>query len=495
MCAVFYQQGSPRREVRAPLALWVAAVAVLLVAGQPAALAAEGAQKFAPNLYSLRQHQVPDWFHDAKLGLFPVWGLYSVPGWAPPTGELGKVDPQRWFIENPYAEWYWNTMEIKESPTWKRHLEVYGKDFQYEDFVPVFLKESEKWNPDQWAKIFKDAGARYVVFTTKFHDGYPLWPSQVENPNRRVGQLGAARDYVGELTAAVRRQGMKMGVYYSGGLDWTFLGPPIADFRGVFSAIPQTPEYARYADAHWRELIERYQPSILWNDISYPEKGDFPGIVADYYNRIPEGVINNRFGRRPENADFTTPEYSSYTKITEKKWEATRGVGYSFGYNQAEGPEHVLSADALVDLLVDIVSKNGNLLLAVGPRGDGSIPEIQLERIRQLGQWLRTNGEAIYGTRYWVTAEGTTTGGARVRFTQKGDSVYALLLDEPKNARVTIRQLWAAAGTAIELLGGEDKLKWRQEGQDLAITLPGRLPGSYAYALKITPKPWKLIRE
>jgi len=446
--------------------------------------------RFQPTWDSIKQHQVPDWFHDAKLGLFPVWGIYSVPGWAPPAGELGKVDPKVWFHRNPYAEWYWNSMKIKDSPTWQHHVATYGANFKYEDFIPIFIREAKKWDPAKWADLFEAGGGKYVVFTTKFHDGYPLWPSRVPNPHRRVDQLASQRDYVGELTKAVRARGMKMGFYYSGGFDWTFEGAPIASVEDMKPAIPQTPEYAHYADAHYRELIDKYQPHVLWNDINYPKLGDLKGIFSEYYNKLPDGIINDRFG--VEFSDFTTPEYTHYKKITLKKWEANRGVGFSFGYNQAEGPEHCLTAEGLVHLLVDVVSKNGNLLLAVGPKADGTIPEIQEDRVRALGKWLRVNGEAIYGTRPWVRAEGQTSDGAEVRFTRKAGALYAMLLAKPKGPTVTIGSLAAAENTTVQMLGVDGHLRWTRKGNDLDVALPDRLPGSHAWALKIAPEPRSL---
>ena len=446
--------------------------------------------KYLPTWESIKQHPVPDWFHDAKLGLFPVWGIYSVPGWAPPTGELGKVDLNVWFHRNPYAEWYWNSMKIKDSPTWQRHVTTYGADFQYEDFIPIFNREAKKWDPDKWAELFHSAGGKYVVFTTKFHDGYPLWPSCVLNPHRRVDQLAAQRDYVGDLSQAVRARGMKMGLYYSGGLDWTFEGAPIASLADMKLALPQSAEYARYADAHYGELIDRYHADILWNDINYPKLGDLKTIFSDYFARFPEGLVNDRFG--VEFSDFTTPEYTHYREIASKKWEATRGVGFSFGYNQAEGPEHCLSVDQLVKLLVDVVSKNGNLLLAVGPRADGSIPETQEDRVRALGKWLRVNGDAIYGTRPWARAEGRTTDGGEVRFTKKSGSLYAVLVAKPTGTRVAIEFLSLAQSGVVKMLGVEEHLKWSQDGNNLAITLPDRLPGFSAWSLKISPQPQDL---
>jgi len=458
-------------------------------------------EKYEPDWMILKQHPVPKWFEDAKLGIFIHWGLYSVPAWAPtlkgPKEEIDwaqfVADPKRWFRDNPYAEWYLNTMKIKDSPTWKHHVETYGEKFDYLDFIPTFNREVQKWNPNEWAELFKEVGARYVVLTTKHHDGFTLWPSSVRNPNRRPDQQGAHHDIVGDLTKAVRAQGLRMGLYYSGGLDWSFVGMPIQTSRDLFADVPQSQEYARYADAQWRELIDRYQPSVLWDDISYPQKGDVLHLFADYYNRVRDGVINDRF--QVEHADFTTPEYTQYNKIVEKKWETCRGLGFSFGHNQAEGPDQVLSAPELIRLLVDIVSKNGNLLLNIGPKVDGTIPQIQVDRLRALGQWLRMNGEAIYDTRPWVWADGKTREGVAIRFTRKGDSVYAILLDKPKTRDITIDGLWADDGTKIQMLGATGDLTWSRSGKDLSLTLPEQLPGSYAYVLKITPKPWKLLRD
>ena len=474
------------------VAVLIAVAAAL--AGTPGANAQElFGGKYLPFDQSLSRHQVPKWFHDAKLGIFIHWGLYSVPAWAPPSGELGKVDPARWFIQNPYAEWYANTMKIQDSPTWKHHRETYGEGYDYYRFAEVFQREVGKWDPKAWAALFQEAGARYVVLTTKHHDGFTLWPSEIRNPHLPADRQHANRDLVGELTEAVRARKMEMGLYYSGGLDWSFVKDPVMTFMDLFRTAPKSEEYARYADSHWRELIGRYKPMVLWNDIGYPEKSGILQIFADYYNAAPEGVINNRFGYHHH--DFTTPEYSRYDRIVEKKWESCRGLGFSFGYNQAEGPEHVLSADELVDLFVDIVSKNGNLLLNVGPKPDGSIPELQADRLRALGSWLRQNGEAIFETRPWVVAHGRTTAGGEIRFTRKGDSLYAILLARPATSEVTLEKLWPADDTRVALLGHSGALPWRRSGTDLTVVLPRELPDSHAYAIKITPLPWKLMRD
>ena len=174
--------------------------------------------------------------------------------------------------------------------------------------------------------------------------------------------------------------------------------------------------------------------------------------------------------------------------MVEKKWEATRGIGHSFGYNQNEGPEDYLSVEELVRSFVDIVSKNGNLLLDVGPMADGTIPQLQRERLLGLGAWLDVNGEAIFGTRAWVTAEGKSTEGIGIRFTQKAGSLYATILDTPKAGKITLEQLQAATGTTITLCGSSTPLAWTQQGNILSVSLPA-LENAPAYSLKITPAP------
>jgi alpha-L-fucosidase len=312
----------------------------------------------------------------------------------------------------------------------------------------------------------------------------------VRNPHRAPDQQGAARDIVGELTRAVRARGMRLGLYYSGGLDWSFNPTPIVARGDVAGTVIHTQEYAAYTDAHWRELIERYQPSILWNDIAYPKQGDLAAIVADYYNRFPDGLINNRFeARLPDfprrHHDFTTPEYQTMDRITEEKWESCRGLGYSFGYNQVEDDVQTIPEHELIHLLVDIVSKNGNLLLNVGPMADGTIPPIQESRLRALGAWLGVNGEAIFGTRPWERSDGKTADGSDVRFTRKGEVVYAILLGKPKGATLTLESV-PAAGAVVTLLGHDRPLQTRVEGGNLIVTLPD-LPDAHAYALKIAP--------
>lgn len=451
---------------------------------------------YQPTAESITKHPLPDWYQDAKLGIFIHWGLYSVPAWAkgtakPLTEIMKEGKGEEWFANNPYAEWYFNSLRIKGSSTEKHHLETYGKDFTYFDFVSKFNDEIKKWNPNEWARLFKDIGAGYVVLTTKHHDGFVLWPAKTANPF--IKNYQAERDIVGELSTAVRKQGLHIGLYYSSGLDWTFNTKTVTNFPDLFQAIPQQKEYAQYIDKHWRELIEKYKPSVLWADIGSPQAFNPIPLIADYYNKVPDGIVNDRhkFGASAKGFssavpyDIITPEYKVLDTINSKKWETCRGIGLSFGYNQTEDISEFLSVNDLIDGFIDIVSKNGNLLLNVGPKANGSIPEGQLVRLRGLGDWLKINGEAIYATRPWTRASAQTVGGGRVRFTKKGNTLYLFLLDEPAGNSVTIKDFKIDAGKKVTLLDGNAAVSYKNDGADLKIELPGNFQKSTAYAFKI----------
>ncbi|MEM7347841.1 MAG: alpha-L-fucosidase, partial [Chloroflexota bacterium] len=220
---------------------------------------------YQPSFESVSQHPVPDWFHNAKLGIFIHWGLYSVPAWAPVGPDLTEVlgeskdfkdidpDSEIWFTNSAYAEWYLNTMRIEGSPTQKHHVETYGATFDYYDFAPMFNAAIEAWNPDEWADLFKLVKARYVVLTTKHHDGFLLWPSQTPNPH--IENYYAKRDLLGELATAVRSRDLRMAYYYSGGIDWTFIPRVAHKISDLEEVVPQMQDYVKYANAHWRELI------------------------------------------------------------------------------------------------------------------------------------------------------------------------------------------------------------------------------------------------
>jgi alpha-L-fucosidase len=460
-------------------------------------------QGFPPVPAALRARRVPAWFGGAKLGIFIHWGLYSVPGWAPlpdarvlkasiggSNAHLNAADQRYCFAHNPYAEWYLNTLKFEDGPTRGYHERTYGPDFPYESLVPLFNAASRAWDPGSWADLFLAAGARYVILTAKHHDGFLLWPSRTPCP-RRKGYT-AERDAVGELTAAIRGRGLKMGLYYSGGLDWAFNPTRIESFPMIFGTVIQEPEFAAYADSHWRELIDRYAPSVLWNDIGYPRAADLFGLLEHYYERVPDGAVNDRFrtaiveGRsRAPYFDYLTPEYATFPDITPTKWEACRGIGYSFGYNRNDDDGSYLSSTGLIRLLIDIVSKNGNLFLDVGPQADGTIPEAQRERLLAMGRWLARNGESVYDTTPWTRAEGLTADGLAVRFTRKDAAVYAILMGDPRGGRLTIRDFAPPEPfRRVSLLGRSGALLWHVDAGGLTVEWPEGVPPSAAHVLE-----------
>jgi alpha-L-fucosidase len=477
--------------------------------------------RYSADLDSLNARPLPAWYDDAKFGIFIHWGLFAIPGFAARLGSISdafKSDYDRAVAMTPYTEWYANAVKVPGTPSAEFHKATYG-DQPYEAFKEPFVEGLNDWDPASWAESFRDAGARYVVLVTKHHDGFCLWPSGVANPER--ADWFTARDVVGDLASAVRAAGLRFGVYYSGGIDWTFNPEPLrtmADFMG------STPGglYPAYADAQVRELIDRYEPSLVWNDISWPTPQEqLNRLFADYYNAVPDGVVNDRWvagdpdksplrhkaareamderikarmKRDPAaydgiipapvpHSDFRTPEYARFPEIEAKKWESTRGMSHSFGFNRNDTEADYASFETLLGDFIDGVSKNGNLLLNVGPRANGAIPEAQAARLKAFGTWLRANGAAIYGTRPWVRAEGLTGDGLPVRFTSAAGRLNLIVLGQPRGERLRILGL-AAAGEAM-LLADHSPVTVTQDGPDLILTFARPLAGSFAPAVSI----------
>lgn len=438
---------------------------------------------------SLARHAAPGWFENAKFGIFVHWGPYSVPAWAP--------------AGSAYAEWYWYWLNQPSSAVAAHHLQTYGPDVVYDDFIPQLT--AERFDPAQWVRLFSDAGARYFVFTAKHHDGFAMFG---DTSNGRNGvALGPHRDLLKELFDAAQQGApdMKRGVYYSlpewynpdypGSFDRFGDGPPRNTFSGVpvpYTGYASVGDYVEeYQVPQLQQLISDYSPDILWCDIGGPN--DSLTVLASYYNKAladeTQVVANDRCGINEH--DFLTPEYSKHVLFSAQKWEENRGIDpYSYGYNSATPDSAYMSGEAIVRELVDVVAKNGNLLLGIGPRADGTFPDVESDRLRDVGAWLRVNGEAIYDTTYWARAQEEQTAGEALRFTvASGRAFYATDLHAPSASEVVTSPVPIRDGDTVTLLGyGGGPLHWSKRADGaLVIDVPPAAvaSGRYAWTFKI----------
>ncbi|OKL53363.1 alpha-L-fucosidase [Bowdeniella nasicola] len=377
---------------------------------------------------------IPDWYRDAKLGFFIHLGLYSVPAWAyRPVGPYSESEPDPTPIElayshHRYAEWYGNTWRLPHSPCRRFHENTFGVGTHYEDFADSFTPRAEHLTA--LVDSLVAAGGRYIVPTTKHHDGYCLWDSATTGFTSV--KRAAGLDVIDVIASATRAAGARLGLYFSGALDWHVSDfPAINSDTDLFAFRRNDPEFARYAAAQLSELIDRFSPDLLWNDIEWPDGGKGPdgfglaGLLSDYYERFPEGVINDRWGI-PHHG-FLTREYSHVPEIMPNAWEATRGLGRSFGYNANEDPADRLSATDLIHLLLDVCAKGGNLLINVGPRADGSLDDYQAAVVASLGEWMSHYGELLYSTRPAPTFTSDSPGD--LRFVTRPGEVIAFVRD------------------------------------------------------------------
>ena len=418
---------------------------------------------------SLSTHPLPQWYQDAKFGIFIHWGIYSVPAWAP--------------VGQEYAEWYWHNMDNKSDPTYAHELSLYGPDATYDQFIPQFT--ASKFDPKVWVQLFERAGAKYFVQVTKHHEGFALFQTSVSH--RASVYMGPGRDLVQELFDAAKQYApsLKRGTYYSlpewynpaypgdggsfpgGGPTQYVTGAPIP-YTGY---IPVNDYVNDFQVPQMLELINQYDTDILWGDIGGPNNS-LP-VIAYFYNHAlnrpqpKEVVVNNRMG--VDVWDFTTPEYASNFTLNPDKWEACQGIDpFSFGYNAATPDSAYFTAETLVQRLVDIVSKNGNFLLDIGPRADGTIPQVMADRLTEIGDWLRINGDAIYGSAYWIQA---TDG--NVRFTVTPGKFNMISLGWPGDQLVISAPVPTTADSKIRLLGSDGPpLQWTQSNGKLVITMP-----------------------
>ncbi|SFF18377.1 alpha-L-fucosidase [Actinacidiphila alni] len=439
-----------------------------------------GTPDYRPTDASLSTHQAPYWFSDAKFGIFIHWGVYSVPAWSPVGGS--------------YAEWYWNSMQGTDDPVHAYHARTYGEDFAYDDFIPLFT--ASRFDPRSWVELFQEAGAEYYVLTSKHHEGFALWDTKVSD--RNAVRMGPHRDLVGDLFAASRRwtPQLRNGLYFSMP-EWF---NPDSPWMGHAPRNPYTLEPVPYTGytagkdfvkdyqaPQMRELIHGYDPDVIWCDIG--GANDCEHVLADYFNnaknrgRPKDVTVNDRSGIAPH--DFTTPEYTTYNSTVVAKWEASRGLDpHSYGYNSATPDDRYMTAEEVVRSLVDIVSKNGNFLLDIGPKADGTIPAIMQQRLRETGAWLKVNGESVYGTTYWAPM--AQLGDLRFSVRQ-GRAFYISSLAEPGSTLTVQAPVPVRKGDRVTMLGHDRPLDWDFDGGTLTVRVPAaaRAKGRYAWVFKI----------
>ena len=469
-------------------------------------VAAQG--PFQPNWESLKGFQIPEWYKDAKFGIFIHWGVYSVPAFG--------------------NEWYARNMYLLDSAEFKHHVATYGPQgkFGYKDFIPMF--QAENFDPDAWAQLFVEAGAKFIMPVAEHHDGFAMYDTALSEWS--AAKMGPKRDLLREIAEAVEKRGLiftasshraEHGWFFSGGRTFP---SDVQDpaFDGLYG--PEQPEPKVQGDAaegvvstefleDWLartcELVDNYKPKIVWFDwwIQTPLFEPYLQLFAAYYyNRAAEwgvGVaINYKFAAFQEGTAVFDVERGQLSGIRPALWQNDTSVSKSsWGYTRDQDYK---SAESLIGDLIDVVSKNGALLLNIGPKPDGTIPDEEQALLREIGSWLTVNGEAIYGTRPWHTfgegptevTEGSFTDtkraaftGEDLRFTVKGETLYVIALAWPgEMLRVKSLALGAEqAGTVTEvtLLGDPAPQQFTQTAEGLQVVLPART-GDHAFVFKIS---------
>lgn len=367
-------------------------------------------------LVNIHRQDPPNWFKKSDFGIFIHWGVATIPAYAPVDvpdyGEMAsKMPPKYMFTNIPYVEWYENSIKIAGSPAQKYHQEHYGSR-QYAEFAPEFKERAKHVDVEHWMDVCAKTGAKYVVAVTKHHDGFVLYDTKVKNPCRENYHLDF--DHIGDLAKACRKRGMRFGVYYSSLLDWTFTHKPITSIAGLFLNNDNSQRYMDYCYAHWMELIDRYEPDVLWSDIGYPADKRLPELFKYYYAKVPEGLVNDRWGQFPNSLrnplgkyvvdkaaakmlkkgidgpldtpyyDYRTIEYNSNWKENGIWFEMCRGMDKSFGYNQFSRTQDYITASQVRDIVEEIFPKKGRLLLNIGPDSYGRIPQYQEDILKEL---------------------------------------------------------------------------------------------------------------
>lgn len=467
--------------------------------------------QFQPTWESLKNFQTPNWYLDGKFGIFIHWGLYSVPAFG--------------------NEWYPRNMYRQGTPEFQFHRERFGPQdrFGYKDFIPLF--KAERYQPREWARLFREAGAKFIVPVAEHHDGFAMYDSALTRWT--AARMGPRRDLIGELAQAVRDDGLVFGVSSHRAEHWWFMNggrefdsdvndPQYADFYGPATPVATTewrsrdweprPDALFLEDwlARCCELVDRYRPQLFWFDWWIEQIVFQPYVqrfAAYYYNRGLEwgqGVaINYKHNTFAEGSAVMDVERGQLKSIRPLFWQNDTSISKnSWGYVTDQDYK---TATHIIGDLVDVVSKNGAMLLNVGPRPDGTIPEPEVEILGEIGRWLAVNGEAIYGTRPWhVFGEGPTeveeghfTDTRRqpytsqdIRFTQKEGALYAIALGRPAG-ELAVRSLGQGSPIAAEqiervsLLGGDERLAWQQTPDALVIQTPEQPAGAHAWVFKL----------
>lgn len=448
------------------------------------------AQHYEADWQSLNKRKIPAWFHRDKFGIFIHWGVYAVPSYAPVIPNSGYS----------YAEWYWYRLNEKQKDFIAFHNKNYGADFSYPQFEPMF--KAEMFEPAQWAEVFKRSGAKYVVLTSKHHEGYCLWNSA--EADRDWGRPWNAvtgtphRDLLGDLTNAVRATGLKMGYYYS---LYEWFNPLWQTDKKKFVSEHMFPQF--------KDLVTKYKPSVIFSDGEW-ELSDTawrsPELLAWLFNDSPvkdEVVIDDRWGgntRGKNSCTYATSEYGSGMDAN-VMWEENQGIGHSYGYNRNEQLDDYKSSHDLILMLCDIVARGGNLLLDIGPTADGRIPVIMQQRLIDMGNWLKTNGEAIYGTEAYkqpyqwsdgiipnkkdasfmadysiakMVLPKNDTAHVECFFTTKNKDLYCIILSY--QTQLVLKNLKLPAASKAIVLGAANKCSWKQQGKNVEINLSAIMP-------------------
>ena len=456
------------------------------------------AQTYQPTWESLDKRPVPAWFTDAKFGIFIHWGVYAVPGWS---------------SKGQYAEWYQQGLQGNDSARQKFHQAKFGNRTYY-DLANDF--KAELFNPDEWAKVFEQSGAKYIVLTSKHHDGFTLWPNKESDRDWgfkwNAVDVGPKRDLINDLFKAVRKTSVHAGMYYS---LYEWFNPLWKADKNKFAAEHTWPQM--------KELINNYQPDVFWTDGDW-EASDSVWKSKEFltwlYNESPvknKVIVNDRWGAglRFKHGGIYTPEYQPDLDFEDHAWEESRGMGYSYGYNREEDAWDYNSTQSLVLQLIDKVSRGGNFLLDIGPDEHGKIPPIMQERLLQMGDWLKINGEAIYNTTRWRVhsqwSEGNReykdrSGDMLLKITINPDpgyavkeifytynaatnALYGIFPKYPDNRKLVLKDVMLPAGTGISFLSTQQKLQWKQVDNNVEVILPEYNPNTikapYAYAIKI----------